>query len=271
MVTGRPRRWSASDGLGFTLSDYDARVHPVLEGLEAVRQRPGMYSLDGRARDCTPCVRGCGTTRGTRLLAGYARSRRGETAADGGVRVFDNCADSGRSEHPVEKAEALEIVMTTIAQRGGKFDGNVVRGLRRPARVGISDGDALSTRCRPRDRGPATCGRRVRARRHPPPRRLQAVQKGDGDEPQTGPNELFWTDSTIFESTECQSRPIQAAQETASSTGGCEISMTDERPQGRLSRRGRHPWRRRRPRRRKAHPGGLFFEYPGGIADFVAT
>src|SRR6266498_3500743 len=91
---------------------YTAESIRVLEGLEAVRKRPGMYIV---------------------LLA------------NGGVRVSDNGRGIPVDEHPLEHRSALEVVMTTL-HAGGKFDGKsyaVSGGLHG---VGVSVVNALSSR-----------------------------------------------------------------------------------------------------------------------------
>jgi DNA gyrase subunit B len=241
------------------LLSYDARSITVLEGLEAVRKRPGMYIGSTGERGLHHLVYEVVDNSVDEALAGYADNIEVTLLADGGVRVVDNGRGIPVDEHPVEKRPALEVVLTTL-HAGGKFDAKsyaVSGGLHG---VGVSVVNALSTRLDMEVRKDGYIWRQSYAGGDP------VTQLARGEETsETGTVTTFWPDATIFETTDWSFETLsRRLQETAFLNRGLRISLTDERP------------RQADEDDADAAPGAAvgkarvaIYQYPGGIADFV--
>ena len=93
---------------------YDASAITVLEGLEAVRKRPGMYIGSTGERGLHHMVYEIVDNSVDEALAGYATEINIVLQNDGGVKVVDNGRGIPVDIHPVEKKSALEIVLTVL-------------------------------------------------------------------------------------------------------------------------------------------------------------
>jgi DNA gyrase subunit B len=226
---------------------YDARSITVLEGLEAVRKRPGMYIGSTGERGLHHLVQEVVDNAVDEALAGFATHIEVTLLADGGVRVADDGRGIPVDNHPVENRPAVEVVLTTL-HAGGKFDRQsyaVSGGLHG---VGVSVVNALSTRFEVEVYKDGFVWRQSYAASEP----TGPLQKGEPTD-ETGTIITFWPDADIFESTiwsfETLSRRLQ---EMAFLNRGLAITLTDERPD-----------------HINGEPNVVTYRYDGGIADFV--
>jgi DNA gyrase subunit B len=244
-------------------NDYDARSITVLEGLEAVRKRPGMYIGSTGERGLHHLVYEVVDNSVDEALAGYASEVVVTLLADGGVRVIDDGRGIPVDEHPVEKRPALEVVMTTL-HAGGKFDGKsyaVSGGLHG---VGISVVNALSIQVDIEVRRDGYVWSQSYRQGAP-------LHKGEATT-ETGTTTTFWPDPSIFESTEWTFETLsRRLQETAFLNRGLRISLTDERPAKAVADVDEDDTLASVPAAGSAvgKARTVVFEYPGGIADFV--
>jgi DNA gyrase subunit B len=222
---------------------YDARSIKVLEGLEAVRKRPGMYIGSTGERGLHHLVYEVVDNAVDEALAGYCDTIDVTLLADGGVRVVDDGRGIPVDEHPVEHRPAIEVVMTTL-HAGGKFDGEsyaVSGGLHG---VGVSVVNALSERLDVEIRRDGYVW-------------TQSYERGDPASPlvrgaasdETGTTITFWPDHQIFETTDWSFETLsRRMQEMAFLNRNLAITITDER---------------------QDEPRAAEYMYEGGIADFV--
>ena len=225
------------------VTSYTAESITVLEGLEAVRKRPGMYIGSTGLRGLHHLVYEVVDNAVDEALAGYCTRIDITLTADGGVRVVDDGRGIPVDEHPVEHRSALEVVMTQL-HAGGKFGGDsyaVSGGLHG---VGVSVVNALSKRLEVevvRD------GWRHRQsyERGLPTAPLERVGKARGH----GSTVAFWPDPDIFEETEFRFETLSnRMREMAFLNAGLRITLTDERGEAKSE----------------------VYQYAGGIRDFVA-
>ena len=207
--------------------EYGASDITVLEGLEAVRKRPGMYIGSTTERGLHHLVYEVVDNSVDEALAGYANHIEVTIQADGGVRVQDDGRGIPVDEHPTEHKSTVEVVMTVL-HAGGKFGGGgyaVSGGLHG---VGISVVNALSKKV-------ITEVHRQGYSWHisfanggipdGPLRRGKASQK-------TGTIQTFYPDPEIFETVEFDFETLRARfQQMAFLNKGLTISLTDERDQ----------------------------------------
>lgn len=203
--------------------DYDASSITILEGLEAVRKRPGMYIGSTGSRGLHHLVWEVVDNSIDEAMAGFATRVDVTLLADGGVQVVDN----GRGI-PVEMhasgAPTVQVVMTQL-HAGGKFNSDsyaVSGGLHG---VGISVVNALSTRVE------ADIKRDGKHWYQNFENSLPDELEEGGNARGTGTTIRFWPDAEIFETTEFDFQTIaNRLQEMAFLNKGITITLTDKRP-----------------------------------------
>ncbi|MEU8104099.1 DNA topoisomerase (ATP-hydrolyzing) subunit B [Nonomuraea muscovyensis] len=226
---------------------YDASSITVLEGLEAVRKRPGMYIGSTGERGLHHLVYEIVDNAVDEALAGHADRIEVTLRADNGVRVVDNGRGIPTGIHPVEKRSAVEVVLTTL-HAGGKFDSKsyaVSGGLHG---VGSAVVNALSTAM---DVVVKQNGHYWRQRfEHSKP--TAPLAKGEETD-ETGTTITFWPDPEIFETTTWNFETLSRRfQEMAFLNKGLTITLTDERPD-----------------HINGEPVKVEYYYEGGLSDFV--
>ncbi|MFI1518191.1 DNA topoisomerase (ATP-hydrolyzing) subunit B [Kitasatospora cineracea] len=229
---------------------YDASAIQVLEGLDAVRKRPGMYIGSTGERGLHHLVYEIVDNSVDEALAGHADTIGVTILADGGVRVVDNGRGIPVGIMPGQDKPAVEVVLTVL-HAGGKFGGGgyaVSGGLHG---VGISVVNALSTRLAV---DISTDGARwTQEYKSGAPVAPLARHEETGE---TGTTVTFWADPDIFETTVYSFETLSRRfQEMAFLNKGLTIALTDERPEH-LDEEGK--------------PLSVTYRYDGGIADFVA-
>ncbi len=210
-------------------SHYDAGDLRVLEGLEAVRLRPGMYIGSTGSRGLHHLVYEIVDNSVDEALAGYAKHISVTILPDNGIRVVDDGRGIPVDEVPGEGKSGVEVVMTKL-HAGGKFGGGgyaVSGGLHG---VGISVVNALSSHME------IVVHRQgyewIQEYRDQKPVAPLARGKKLEDENDTGTSVTFWADPTIFTQTDYDFDILRTRfQQTAFLNKGLTITLTDERVQ----------------------------------------
>jgi DNA gyrase subunit B len=229
--------------------DYDASAISVLEGLEAVRKRPGMYIGSTGERGLHHLVYEVVDNAVDEALAGYCDNIEVTLLADGGVSVVDNGRGIPVGIVPGQDKPAVEVVLTVL-HAGGKFGGGgyaVSGGLHG---VGVSVVNALSTRLTVAVKTDGALWTQEYLRGTP----TADLHKGDPTV-ETGTTVTFWADDEVFETTTYSFETLSRRfQEMAFLNRGLTISLVDERPEFKDE---------------EGNPRAVRFRYDGGIADFV--
>jgi len=207
---------------------YDAGNITVLEGLEAVRKRPGMYIGSTGERGLHHLVYEIVDNSVDEALAGHATEIVVTLLADGGVRVSDDGRGIPVSEHPTEHKSTLEVVMTVL-HAGGKFGGGgytVSGGLHG---VGMSVVNALSTKFVSEVKRDGYKWRQTYQNGGHPVTEVERLEKLT-EHDHTGTTQTFWADGDIFETTDYDFETLRLRfQQMAFLNKGLKITLIDER------------------------------------------
>ncbi len=235
---------------------YDASAITVLEGLDAVRKRPGMYIGSTGERGLHHLVYEVADNSVDEAMAGYATRIQVTLLADGGVRVIDDGRGIPVDEHPIEKKPAVEVVLTVL-HAGGKFGGSgysVSGGLHG---VGVSVVNALSTRLDVEVRRDGYVWRQTYVHGVP----QAPLERGEATD-ETGTTVTFWADPNIFETTHYDFTTLaRRFQEMAFLNKGLILELVDERAPVVIDDEDEEVVEAVRR---------VEYHYEGGIADFVS-
>ncbi|WP_327284328.1 MULTISPECIES: DNA topoisomerase (ATP-hydrolyzing) subunit B [unclassified Streptomyces] len=250
---------TAGENVEVTAS-YDASAIQVLEGLDAVRKRPGMYIGSTGERGLHHLVYEVVDNSVDEALAGHADTIDVTILADGGVRVIDNGRGIPVGIVPSEGKPAVEVVLTVL-HAGGKFGGGgyaVSGGLHG---VGVSVVNALSTKVAVEVK---TDGYRWTQdyKLGVPTAALAKNEETD----EHGTSVTFWADGDIFETTEYSFETLSRRfQEMAFLNKGLTLSLTDERESAKATVGADDP------DADASEPPArtVKYYYEGGIVDFV--
>ncbi|KQX49481.1 MULTISPECIES: DNA topoisomerase (ATP-hydrolyzing) subunit B [unclassified Streptomyces] len=254
-------RFVADSGDPNENNQYTASNIQVLEGLDAVRKRPGMYIGSTGERGLHHMVQEVVDNSVDEALAGHADTIDVTILPDGGVRVVDNGRGIPVGIVASEGKPAVEVVLTVL-HAGGKFGGGgyaVSGGLHG---VGVSVVNALSTKVSVEIR---TDGYRWTQDYKMGVPTAPLAQHEATDE--TGTSVTFWSDPDIFETTEYSFETLSRRfQEMAFLNKGLTIALTDERESAKATVGADDP-----DAEAAAEPTArtVKYHYEGGIVDFV--
>jgi DNA gyrase subunit B len=228
-----------------TRDSYQAKDITVLEGLEAVRRRPGMYIGSTGPRGLHHLIWEVVDNSVDEAMAGYCDKITVTLLADGGVEVIDDGRGIPVDKVAKTKKSALTTVLTTL-HAGGKFEQGAYTVSGGLHGVGVSVVNALSTKLEAevrRDGNVFTQEFRVGQPKTKDPKKDRPIKK-------TGTTIRFWPDPAIFtEGIEFDYDTVASRlRETAFLNRGLHITLTDER--GEETRADT-------------------FHYKGGLVDFV--
>ncbi|QNN54945.1 DNA topoisomerase (ATP-hydrolyzing) subunit B [Nocardioides mesophilus] len=205
---------------------YDASAIQVLEGLEAVRKRPGMYIGSTGERGLHHLIWEVVDNSVDEALAGYCDRITLTLLANGGVQVEDNGRGIPTDIHPTEGIPAVTMALTML-HAGGKFGGGGYKVSGGLHGVGVSVVNALSARVQVDVRNRGYHWRQTFSIGEPdgPLQQLEATEE-------TGTTITFWPNPDIFETTTYSLETItHRIREMAFLNKGLEIVVRDERPE----------------------------------------
>ena len=224
-------------------NDYGGGEIKVLEGLEAVRVRPGMYIGSTSSTGLHHLVWEIVDNAVDEAMAGYCSQIEVTVHADNSITVVDDGRGIPVDEHPVKKIPTLEVVMT-ILHAGGKFDNSAYKVSGGLHGVGVSVVNALSKKMNVQVRRDGHIYE-MEFSRGKTTQKMREI----GTSETTGTTTTFWPDEEIFETTVYDYDILRTRlQQTAFLNKNLKIVLKDERT---------------------ADPLVEEFCYAGGIVDFV--
>ena len=224
-------------------NEYDGNEIKILEGLEAVRKRPGMYIGSTSASGLHHLVWEIVDNSVDEAMAGFCTKIAVTVHADNSITVVDDGRGIPVDEHPVKKIPTLEVVMT-ILHAGGKFDNNAYKVSGGLHGVGISVVNALSKKVVVQVKRDGNIYE-MQFSRGKTTEKMTVV----GQSKATGTTVTFWPDDEIFETCVYDFDTLHdRLQETAFLNKNLKITLTDDR---------------------ETTPRVEEFCYAGGIVDFV--
>jgi len=233
-------------------TDYTAEQIQVLEGLDPVRKRPGMYIGSTDTRGLHHCVYEIVDNAIDEAMAGHCDTIKVMLHDDGSVSVEDNGRGIPVDIHPKMKKPALEIVLTTL-HAGGKFGGDesgykVSGGLHG---VGSSVVNALSKHLR----AEVYRDGKIHVQEYSQGKPLGAM-KTEGKTEKQGTYIQFTPDPTIFDTVQfSMDTLLTRLRQQSYLTRGITLAILDERE--------------KRPEEDKQHPRLYRFHFEGGISAYV--
>ncbi|MGV9616944.1 DNA topoisomerase (ATP-hydrolyzing) subunit B [Nocardia xishanensis] len=250
--------------------DYGASSITVLEGLEAVRKRPGMYIGSTGERGLHHLIWEVVDNSVDEAMAGYATRVDVTLLADGGVEVVDDGRGIPTGMH-AQGIPTIEVVMTQL-HAGGKFDSDAYAVSGGLHGVGISVVNALSSRLEAEvDHDGYHWTQEYKDSK---PGKLM---QGEATK-RTGTTIRFWPDAEIFETTTFNFETVaRRLQEMAFLNKGLTITLTDERVSGSevtdevVSDTAEAPKHldENAPAAEEPKVKVRTYHYPGGLEDFV--
>jgi DNA gyrase subunit B len=222
---------------------YSAKDIQVLEGLEAVRKRPGMYIGTTGPKGLHHLVYEVVDNSVDEALAGYCTTIDVVIHVDNSISVTDNGRGMPVDKHPKLKKPAVEVILTVL-HAGGKFGGEGYKVSGGLHGVGVSVVNALSSRLDVEIKRDGAVWTQTYDHGKP-----TAPLAQGGRSKATGTTVTFWADALIFETTVYDYDTLASRfRETAFLNKNLRIHLTDER---------------------ELEPRQEEFRYAGGIVDFV--
>ena len=222
---------------------YSAKDIQVLEGLEAVRKRPGMYIGTTGPKGLHHLVYEVVDNSVDEALAGYCTAIDVVIHVDNSVSVTDNGRGMPVDKHPKLRKPAVEVILTVL-HAGGKFGGEGYKVSGGLHGVGVSVVNALSSQLEVEIKRDGAVWTQTYDHGKP-----TAPLAQGGKTKATGTTVTFWADASIFETTVYDYDTLASRfRETAFLNKNLRINLTDER---------------------ELEPRKEEFRYAGGIVDFV--